>query len=219
MPAMTEDAARAAAGMHEEIWSTMPADAPRFAWERRRDFLLANVAPGDDVLDLGSGDGSFSAALAEAGARPVAVDVSAAAVDRARARHPALDVRHAPAGAPLPLDDAAVDVAWASEVLAFVPDTARLLSEVRRVLRPAGRLLVTTPYHGRVRTLVRGLGEDFDPVGPTLRHYTRRSLRRTLAEFGFDEVRVTAVGGPPLLRETLLARARRAPLRAPATSP
>ena len=219
MPAMSEDAARAAAGMHEEIWSTVPADAPPFAWERRRAFLLANVAPGDDVLDLGSGDGSFSAALAQAGARPVAVDVAAAAVDRARARHPALDVRHAPAGEPLPVDDAAVDVVWASEVLAFVPDTARLLSEIRRVLRPGGRLLVTTPYHGRVRTLIRGLGEEFDPVGPTLRHYTRPSLRSTLAEFGFDEVRVTAAGGPPLLRETLLARARRSPLRAPGTPP
>jgi len=35
----------------------------------------------------------------------------------------------------LPLDDGAVNVVWASEVLAFVPDSARVLSEVRRVLR------------------------------------------------------------------------------------
>ena len=109
-----------------------------------------------------------------------------------------------------------MDIVWASEVLAFVPDTARVLSEVRRVLGRGGRLLVTTPSHGRVRTLVRGLGADLDPLGPALRFYTRGSLRATLETFGFDQVSVRGAGGPPLLRGTLLARARRAPLLTPA---
>jgi len=216
MRGMSEDAARAAAAMQEEIWSGLPAGAPPFAWERRRGFLLAHVAFGEAVLDLGCGEGAFSAGLAAAGARPVGVDVAGEALRRARERHPGLDFRRAAPGEPLPLEDGAVDVVWASEVLAFVPDTARVLAEVRRVLRPEGRLLVTTPAHGRVRGLVRGLDTDLDPLGPALRFYTRRSLRAALEAFGFDQVSLRGAGGAPLVRETLLARARRAPLLTPA---
>lgn len=212
---MSDDAARAAAAMHDEIWSAAGQLGQPFAWERRLRFLLAHVARGDAVLDLGCGEGAFSVALAAAGARPVGVDVSVTALERAHARHPQLDLRRAPPGGSLPLADGEVGVVWASEVLGFVADTAHMLSEVRRVLAPAGCLLVTTPCHGRAKVLVRGLGDEFDPVGPTLRFYTRRSLRRTLTEFGFDELDVTAAGGPPLLRETLLARARRAAPLAP----
>ncbi len=218
MRTMNEDAPRAAAAMQEEIWTGLPAGAPPFAFERRSRFLLAYAARGDAVLDLGCGEGAFTAALAEAGARPVGVDVAEAALERARERHPELDFRRAGPGEPLPLDDGAVDVVWASEVLAFVPDTARLLSEVRRVLRPEGALLVTTPFHGRLGALARGLDRDLDPLGPALRFYTRRSLRTALEAFGFDRVSVRAAGGPPLLRETLLAHARRAPLVTPAGS-
>ena len=216
MPTMDDDAARGAAAMQEEIWSGLPAGSPPFAWRRRVEFLLAQVTPGDVVLDLGCGEGAFTAALAESGARPVGVDVAERALSRARERHPDLDFRRAAPGEPLPLEDGSVDVVWASEVLAFVPDTARVLSEVRRVLRPEGRLLVTTPSHGRARALVRGLDADLDPLGPALRFYTRRSLRAALEAFGFDQVSVRGAGGVPLLRETLLAQARRAPLLTPA---
>jgi len=216
MRTMNDDAPRAAAAMQEEIWTALPAGAPPFAFERRRGFLLDHVTRGDAVLDLGCGEGAFTAALAEAGARPVGVDVAEAALERARELHPDLDFRRAGPGEPLPLDDAAVDVVWASEVLAFVPDTARVLSEVRRVLRPEGALLVTTPNHGRCRPLVRVLAADLDPLGPALRFYTRGSMRTVLEAFGFDAVSVRAAGGLPWLRETLLARARRAPLVTPA---
>jgi ubiquinone/menaquinone biosynthesis C-methylase UbiE len=219
MRTMDEGLPRGAAAMQEEVWSGRPAGVEPYAWERRRRFLLADVSAGEAVLDLGCGEGAFSALLAEAGAWPIGVDVAEAALRRARKRHPELDLRHAAPGEPLPLEDGAVDIVWASEVLAFVVDTARTLSEVRRVLRPEGRLLVTTPAHGRLRALVRGLDGDLDPLGPALRFYTRRSLRATLAAFGFDRISVRTAGGPPLLGAMLLARARRAPLLTPAHGP
>ena len=51
----------------------------------------------------------------------------------------------------LPLGHGEVDLVWCSEVLEHVPDTVGFLSEVRRVLRPGGRLLLTVPDHGRVK--------------------------------------------------------------------
>jgi hypothetical protein len=48
-----------------------------------------------------------------------------------------------------------------------------------------------------------------DPLEPVLRFYTARSLGRLLSDFGFEDVRVSGAGGIPLMRRTLLARARR----------
>ena len=114
-----------------------------------------------------------------------------------------------PFDGPLPVEDASFDLVWASEVIEHVADTARWLSEVRRVLVPRGRLLLTTPSHGRLRVAVGGVERFSDPLGDHLHLYTKRSLRTLLGEFGFGEVRVRAVDGPPLLKTTLVARAVR----------
>jgi ubiquinone/menaquinone biosynthesis C-methylase UbiE len=202
-----------AKAMQEAAWAALPLDLEPFELERRRAFLQAHVAPGQAVLDLGCGEGTFTGLLAGWGAEPVGVDVAVEALRRARSRHPELEFRLVEAGGRLPLDDGSVDLCWASEVLAHVVDTAGLLSEVRRVLRPRGALLVTTPYHGPLRTMalaLRGFERAFDPRGPHVRFYTARSLREALEELGFEVQRLQARGGPPLLRRLLLASARRA---------
>jgi SAM-dependent methyltransferase len=147
--------------------------------------------------------------MAQAGAQALGIEVAEAALDRARARHPGLDFRLVPIDGELPLEDGAFDLAWASEVIEHVADTARWLSEVRRVLAPSGRLLVTTPSHGRLRIALGGVERFSEPLGDHLHLYTRGSLRSLLDEFGFAEVRVRAVEGPPLLRRMLMARAVR----------
>jgi SAM-dependent methyltransferase len=147
--------------------------------------------------------------LARAGASAVGVDVAEAALRRARTRHPELDFRIAPIGGPLPLSDSSFELVWASEVIEHIADTARWLSEVRRVLAPGGRLLLTTPSHGRLVVALGGVERFSEPLGDHLHLYTRSSLRTVLAEFGFSDVNVRSVGGPPLLRRSLYARATR----------
>ena len=184
---------------------------------RRNILATLTPAPSTVLLDVGCDDGAWTDELrGRLGIPPRQVHGLELVPERAElARERGFDVRQGDLDEPWPFEDASVDVVWASEVLAFVVDTARVLSEVRRVLRPAGRLLVTTPAHGRVRALLRGLERDLDPLGPALRFYTPTSLRLLLQSFGFDEISVRAAGGPPLLRETLLAHARRAPLLTP----
>jgi SAM-dependent methyltransferase len=147
--------------------------------------------------------------LADAGAAAVGIEVAEAAVARARRRLPALDFRIAPIDGPLPLADGSFDLVWASEVIEHVADTARWLSEARRVLVPGGRLLLTTPSHGRLRVAAGGVDRFSEPLGDHLHLYTRSSLRAVLGEFGFTEVIVRAVGGAPLLRRSLYASAKR----------
>jgi SAM-dependent methyltransferase len=191
---------------YEELWSELPEELEPPDWELRRRFLLSGVRPADRSLDLGSGSGEFTAVLAGAGAEVVGVEVAEAALARARSRHPELEFRLAPIDGPLPFDDGAFDLVWCSEVIEHVADTARWLSEVRRVLARGGRLLLTTPSHGRLRLTLYGLEPFSEPLGDHLHLYTRRSLRTLLDEFGFGDVSVRTAAGPPLLRRLLLAR-------------
>jgi SAM-dependent methyltransferase len=136
-------------------------------------------------------------------------DVAQAALDRAAARHPGLDFRLVAFDDAPPFGDCLFDLVWASEVIEHVADTARWLSEVRRVLAPGGRLLLTTPSHGRLRVGLAGVERFSEPLGDHLHLYTRRSLHSLLEEFRFDPISVRAVAGPPLLRRLLLALAVR----------
>ena len=104
---------------------------------------------------------------------------------RARARHPELDLRLVSDAGPWELEDSSFDVVWAGEVLEHVADTAAWLSEVRRVLRSGGSLLLSTPAHERLTLLRvalsgRAFAERFEPRGDHLRFYSRDTLARLL---------------------------------------
>jgi 2-polyprenyl-6-hydroxyphenyl methylase/3-demethylubiquinone-9 3-methyltransferase len=197
---------------YEERWQALAHGLEPSDLRLRMDFLLEHVAAGERVLDVGCGEGRFAAELAGIGASVVAVDLAEEPLRRARELDPQLDLRLVAAGGDWELPGAAFDVVWAGEVIEHVADTAAWLSEVRRVLRPGGRLLLSTPAHGRLSMLrlalsPRALAEHFDPRGEHLRFYTRGTLTELLEDFRFEAVDVRAAG--PWGRRLLLARAVR----------
>jgi ubiquinone/menaquinone biosynthesis C-methylase UbiE len=209
---------------YEELWERLPEHLEPPDLERRAAFARANVWAGDRVLDLGCGDGALTGVLADAagagagagapggtaaGGSVIGADVAEAALRRARARHPGLTFVLAPIDGALPFEDGSFEVVWASEVIEHVADTARWLSEVRRVLAPRGRLLLTTPSHGRLRLAVGGIERYSEPLGDHLHLYSARSLRELLTEFDFAVTELKRALGPPLLRRLLLACAVR----------
>jgi 2-polyprenyl-3-methyl-5-hydroxy-6-metoxy-1,4-benzoquinol methylase len=200
---------------HEALWASIPEGLEPADFQLRSRFLLAHVRPGLRVLDVGCGEGRFAAALAAAGAQVTGIDVTEEPLRRARARHPELDLRLLAHDSPWPAPDASFDAVWAGEVIEHVADTAAWLSELRRVLRSGGSLLLSTPANGRLALLAAALSggafaRRFDPLGEHLRFYNRATLTRLIEEFGFQDVTVRSEGGFPGARRLLLLHAVRA---------
>ena len=186
----------------DDIWRLVPACEARPPEHLAR-FVRELGEPGA-ALDLGCGDGRLTAEL-RAG-RVVAADPSELALERLRDRLPGVPTVPLAPDEPLPLEDNSFDLVLCAETIEHVRDVQLLLSEARRVLRPGGRLAITTPSHGRLTgldVLVRGFERRFHPLSPHLRFLTRRSLRSLLDELGFDPGPVRRESG------TLLCVARR----------
>lgn len=122
---------------------------------------LAAPAPGQRVLDLACGTGDLTFAAAARGARVVGLDVThrmlqlgASRASRApRTRHPVFvqgDMTE------LPFANAEFDVVTTGYGLRNVPDLARALDEIQRVLRPGGTL-VSLDFNRPANAVVRGV--------------------------------------------------------------
>lgn len=105
--------------------------------------MVRAVAPvaGERILDVAAGTGTSSAALARSGARVVAVDFSPGMVEQGRKKHKKIEFIEADAEK-LPFGDNEFDAVAISFGLRNISDPKAALSEMYRVLKPGGRLVI-----------------------------------------------------------------------------
>lgn len=122
-------------------------------WSRRLaiPFIeFAGLGQGEKVIDVGCGTGSLTFALAEAAVSTeiAAVDLSPVFVEEAQKRtsDPRIQIQQADACA-LPFDAGQFDRAFSLLVLHFVPDPAKAVSEMRRVVRSGGTVAAAVWDH------------------------------------------------------------------------
>jgi len=171
-------------------------------WDRMREelfgdrFHLAALAafadPDATIGDLGCGTGQVSAALAPFVARVIGVDSSAQMLQAARRRLHGVrnvELRRGDLEA-LPVDDQKLDAATVMLVLHHVPEPARALADIARVLKPGGRLI-----------LVDMLPHDREQYRQQMGHvwlgFAEDVVARLLTEGGFERVRVVPLTADP----------------------
>jgi ubiquinone/menaquinone biosynthesis C-methylase UbiE len=165
------------------------------------------IGPSDRVLDLGCGTGIVARALRErlgGGAKLAGVDVSPKMIAKARSLAPDIEWHEGDALA-LPFADGSFDLVLCQQMLQFVPDRLKAVREMRRVLAPRGRLLVSTwkprafqPLHdalGRIAERHLGTGND--------KRYSLDAdvVTSLLSEAGFSELDVQNVSLTESYRE------------------
>lgn len=140
-----------------------------------------NGAPGSKILDVGCGTGMNCSTLARFGT-VFSIDAAPEALAYTRRRGidrlACCDVQH------LPFGSESVDLVTALDVLEHAEDDLEALREVRRVLKPSGRVLVTVPAYGF-------LWSEHDEALHHRRRYVASELRNKLVLTGFEVQRLT----------------------------
>ncbi|MER8373504.1 methyltransferase domain-containing protein [Mesorhizobium sp. M1406] len=162
-----------------------------------RYFLARALCRGLDVVDVASGEGYGSALLAQVARSVVGIELSEDAVAHAQRGYVASNLRYQQGDArKLPLEDASVDVVVSFETLEHFLEHDLFIAEVRRVLRPAGFLILSSPER-----------DVYSPVGSPANPYHVHELSRVefeaLLKGTFRNVLILLQR--PLLGSTLIA--------------
>ena len=165
--------------------------------------MLALIDPTVTVGDLGCGTGQVSELIAPHVAKVVAVDGSNDMVQAARKRLKGMhqvEVRRGDMEA-LPIDDGQLDVAMTALVLHHVPEPARALAEMHRVVKPGGRVLIVDMLpHDRV--------EYQQQMGHIWLGFSEKTMKKQLEAAGFEKASISllpadaAARGPALFVAT-----------------
>ncbi|KPK65944.1 MAG: hypothetical protein AMK73_01490 [Planctomycetes bacterium SM23_32] len=172
-------------------------DPARRARGARLKRALARLEAGSVVGDVGCGTGEFTRLVAEWGFEAYGCDVAAEAVTLAREHWPEVDFATCRPDGGLPWADGFCDAVWCSEVLEHVFDVYGFMAELNRVIRDGGMLVLTTPYHGRLKSVLVSLlkfSAHFSPWISHIRFFDRRSLSEGLRLGGFSAERWSGVG-------------------------
>lgn len=173
--------------LHERLLGYFPREAAvqpeAFTGERLTSAVLGQVAIehyhrylfartfclGKDVLDVASGEGYGSAHIAQVARSVIGLDYSSGTARLAQANFPYDNLRFVNGDArSLPLSDASVDVVVSFETIEHFAEQEAFVAEVRRVLRPDGCFIVSTPDR-----------DNYAPTGvPTNTHHVRELSQR-----------------------------------------
>lgn len=157
------------------------------------------------ILDIGCGRGEFLGRL------PVSLRRSGIDLLPPEEVLPGIDYVQSDVAQGLPWGDAQFDAVFAGEIIEHLLDTVAFLKESRRVLRPTGVLVLTTPNLAYWRNLLQWMRrQQFFFVdhrtGETghVRYFAPRTLQAVLVEAGFCVERLFSAGDLPTSRNRVL---------------
>jgi 2-polyprenyl-3-methyl-5-hydroxy-6-metoxy-1,4-benzoquinol methylase len=180
--------------------------------------LLAMLPPATNpdgtkarILDLGCGNGSFSNILAELGYEVVGVEESASGIEIARQNYPNCQFMQ---GSIYEMSNLNLtnnfDVIISVEVIEHLTNPLALLESAKQYLKPDGKFILTTPYHGYWKNLALALSGKMDRHftalwdGGHIKFFSVSTLTQLLEMANFTEIQFKYAGRLPYLWSSML---------------
>jgi 2-polyprenyl-3-methyl-5-hydroxy-6-metoxy-1,4-benzoquinol methylase len=175
--------------------------------------LAGPLMPGTRVLDVGCGNGYTCGKFLELGARVVGIDLSKEGIELARLKYP--EARFELLGADEhileKLEEQPFDLVVSTEVVEHLYAPRPWARGCFAALKPGGRFICTTPYHGYWKNLLISLLGKWDshasPLwdGGHIKLWSKRTLSSLLTEVGFRNLQFRGAGRLPGIRMTMVA--------------
>lgn len=179
--------------------------------------LAGKMEEGCRVLDIGCGNGLLSGLFLDRGCHVVGVDLSEEGVAIARSSYPAGRFELVPADGRIlqRLGEPPFDLVVSTEVIEHLYDPSDFLKGSFGALRPGGRAIVSTPYHGYWKNVLIAATGKFDQhvqvqnKGGHIKFWSRATLERAMQREGFGDFEFRGVGRIPLLWKSMVVAASR----------
>ena len=123
--------------------------------------------------------------------------MSEVALEQAKKDLPEVEFYKIIDGENLSLNNGIIDFIFSSEVIEHIYDTENAFSEMARILRSGGKILITTPYHGLIKNLLITLfvfNKHFNPIGAHIRFFSKKTLLDLLNKNNLKFVKIGYYG-------------------------
>ncbi|MDZ4401078.1 class I SAM-dependent methyltransferase [Prosthecobacter sp.] len=174
--------------------------------------LAGEIRPGTRVLDVGCGNGFTCGEFLKRGCQVTGIDLSVQGLELARKTYPQGRFEVLPADDNLlaSLHEEPFDLVVSTEVVEHLYAPRSYARGCFTALKPGGRFICTTPYHGYLKNLMLSLFGKWDfhanPLwdGGHIKLWSRVTLSRLLEEAGFQNIQFRGAGRLPFLWMTMV---------------
>lgn len=164
------------------------------------------------ILDVGCGNGYFAGRLLQQGCQVVGIDLSASGIQIARQSHPQgrFELLTADEQVLKNLNEEPFDCVISTEVIEHLYAPRPFVRGCFAALKPEGRFVCSTPYHGYLKVLAIVVPGHFDahfyPLwdGGHIKFWSRKTLLQLFHETGFVNLQFRGAGRCPYLWKSML---------------
>ena len=179
--------------------------------------FAGNFQPGTRVLDVGCGNGFTCGEFLKRGCNVVGIDLSRQGIELARGAYPEgrFEIMGSDGDLLGRLGEEPFDIVISTEVVEHLYAPREWAQGCYAALKPGGRFICTTPYHGYLKNLLLSLLGKWDahanPLwdGGHIKLWSRRTLFALLNEAGFANLEFRGAGRWPGLWMTMIVKAEK----------